>query len=142
MRYDSKRVQPFRDELTVLGVKELHTPGDVDKAIDENKGTLLVVINSVCGCAAGAARPAVKKALNNELKPDNAVSVFAGQEEEATAHLREKWLTGIPPSSPAIALFRDQELVHYIPRYNIERNEPESVAQELIAAFDRFCEKV
>jgi putative YphP/YqiW family bacilliredoxin len=142
MKYDPRRVQPFRDELTSLGVKELMSAEEVDKTLSENKGTLLVVINSVCGCAAGAARPAVKKALSKEVKPDNAVSVFAGQEEDATARLRDKWLTGIPPSSPAIALFRDQELVHYIPRYNIERKEADTVAEELSAAFDRFCVKV
>ena len=100
MPFDPVMIQPFRDELLELGIKELYTANDVDETIANNKGTLLMVINSVCGCAAGKARPAIRKALQNVNLPDNKVSVFAGQEVEATARLRERWLQGIPPSWP------------------------------------------
>ncbi len=134
MPFDPVMIQPFRDELLELGIKELYTPQDVDNTISNNKGTLLMVINSVCGCAAGKARPAIRKALQNANVPDHKVSVFAGQEVEATARLREQWLQGIPPSSPAIALYKDNELVHFIPRFKIDE-----IAADLIAAFDEFC---
>ena len=98
-----------------------------------------MVINSVCGCAAGKARPAIRKALQNASVPDNKVSVFAGQEVEATARLREQWLQGIPPSSPAIALYKDNELVHFIPRFKIEGRIADEIAADLISAFDEFC---
>ncbi len=139
MPYDPIMIQPFRDELTILGVKELLTAKDVDNALNNNKGTMLVVINSVCGCAAGKARPAIKKALQNSNKPENMVSVFAGQDLESTARLREQWLQGLPPSSPSIALFRNQELVHFIPRYKIEGRMMEDIAADLIQAFDEYC---
>lgn len=137
--YDPVMIQPFRDELTEVGIKELMTAGEVDSIIGKNKGTLLVVVNSVCGCAAGKARPAIRKALMHSAKPDNMVSVFAGQEKEATAELREKWLQGIPPSSPSIALFKDQELVHFIPRFKIEGRIADEIAADLISAFDEYC---
>ncbi len=139
MPFDPVMIQPFRDELTELGIKELYTPQEVDDTITNNKGTLLFVINSVCGCAAGKARPAIKKALQHVNTPDNKVSVFAGQEVEATARLREQWLHGIPPSSPSIALYKDNELVHFIPRYKIEGRVADEIAADLIAAFDEFC---
>ena len=139
MPFDPVMIQPFRDELLELGIKELYTPQDVDATISTNKGTLLVVINSVCGCAAGKARPAIRKALQNANVPDNKVSVFAGQEVEATARLREQWLQGIPPSSPAIALYKDNELVHFIPRFKIEGRIADEIAADLISAFDEFC---
>lgn len=132
-------IQPFRDELTEIGFKELMTPAEVDAALSGNKGTMLVVVNSVCGCAAGKARPAIRKALQHSAKPDNLVSVFAGQEKEATARLREQWLQGIPPSSPSIALYKDNELVHFIPRFKIEGRIADEIASDLIAAFDEFC---
>lgn len=139
MPFDPVMIQPFRDELLELGIKELYTPQDVDATISNNKGTLLVVINSVCGCAAGKARPAIRKALQHNAVPDHKVSVFAGQEVDATARLREQWLQGIPPSSPAIALYKDNELVHFIPRFKIEGRIAEEIAADLIAAFDEFC---
>lgn len=137
--YDPVMIQPFRDELTEVGFKELMTPEEVDATLSNNKGTLLVVINSVCGCAAGKARPAIRKALQHAVRPDKLVSVFAGQEKEATARLRERWLQGIPPSSPSIALYKDQELVYFIPRYKIEGRMADEIAAELVAAFDEFC---
>lgn len=139
MPFDPVMIQPFRDELLDLGIKELYTPQDVDETINNNKGTLLMVINSVCGCAAGKARPAIRKALQHANVPDNKVSVFAGQEVEATARLRERWLQGIPPSSPAIALYKDNELVHFIPRFKIEGRIADEIAADLISAFDEFC---
>jgi len=137
--YDPVMIQPFRDELTEVGFKELMTPEEVDATLSNNKGTLLVVINSVCGCASGKARPAIRKALQHAVRPDKLVSVFAGQEKEATARLRERWLQGIPPSSPSIALYKDQELVYFIPRYKIEGRMADEIAAELVAAFDEFC---
>lgn len=132
-------IQPFRDELTEIGFKELMTPEEVDSTISNNKGTLLVVVNSVCGCAAGKARPAIRKALQNANKPDNTVSVFAGQELDATARLRERWLQGIPPSSPSIALYKDRELVYFIPRFKIEGRMADEIAADMVAAFNEFC---
>jgi len=137
--YDPVMIQPFRDELTEVGFKELMTSGEVDATLGGNKGTLLVVVNSVCGCAAGKARPAIRKALQHTAKPDHLVSVFAGQEKEATARLREQWLQGIPPSSPSIALYKDNELVHFIPRFKIEGRIADEIASDLISAFDEFC---
>lgn len=137
--YDPVMIQPFRDELTEVGFKELMTPQEVDATLSSNKGTLLVVVNSVCGCAAGKARPAIRKALKHSAKPDNLVSVFAGQEKEATARLREQWLQGIPPSSPSIALYKDNELVHFIPRFKIEGRMADEIAADLVSAFDEFC---
>ncbi len=139
MPFDPVMIQPFRDELTELEIKELYTPQEVDDTISNNKGTLLVVVNSVCGCAAGKARPAIRKALQHRNIPDNKVSVFAGQEVEATARLRERWLQGIPPSSPSIALYKDNELVHFIPRFKIEGRIADEIAADLISAFDEFC---
>lgn len=139
--YDPVMIQPFRDELTEVGFTELMTPQEVDEAVGKNKGTLLVVVNSVCGCAAGKARPGVRKALQHAAKPDRLVSVFAGQEKEATARLREQWLQGIPPSSPSIALYKDNELVHFIPRFKIEGRMADEIAADLIAAFDEHCGK-
>lgn len=139
--YDPVMIQPFRDELTEVGFTELMTPQEVDEVVGGNKGTLLVVINSVCGCAAGKARPGIRKALQHAAKPDRLVSVFAGQEKEATARLREQWLQGIPPSSPSIALYKDNELVHFIPRFKIEGRMADEIAADLIAAFDEHCGK-
>lgn len=139
MPFDPVMIQPFRDELTDLGIKELYTPQEVDDTISTNKGTLLVVVNSVCGCAAGKARPAIRKALQNANVPANKVSVFAGQEVDATARLRERWLQGIPPSSPSIALYKDNELVHFIPRFKIEGRIADEIAADLISAFNEFC---
>jgi bacilliredoxin len=141
--YDPVMIQPFRDELTELGVRELLTGKEVDEAVANNKGTLLAVVNSVCGCAAGRARPAIRLALQHSNKPDALVSVFAGQDLEATARLRERYLQGLPPSSPSIALYKGTELVYFMPRYRIESRMAEEIAAELRSAFDEYCsEKV
>lgn len=128
---------PMREELTRLGVEELKTADAVDEALKES-GTALVVVNSICGCAAGRMRPAVRMALQNAAKPDRAYSVFAGQEKEATDRARG-YFTGYPPSSPSIALFRDGQLVYFMQRRDIESREAPAIAAELKAAFDRFC---
>jgi putative YphP/YqiW family bacilliredoxin len=134
MPYDPMLVQPMREELTSLGVQELVTPADVDAAM-ARPGTTMVVVNSVCGCAAGGARPGVALALKHEKKPDHVVSVFAGQDLEATERARS-YFTGMPPSSPAVALLRDGQLVGFMPRHHIEGRTPEMIAASLTSAFD------
>jgi len=132
----------MREELTKLGIEELKTPENVDKAIDEyGKGTMLMVINSVCGCAAGNARPGVGIALNKaEQKPDHLVTVFAGQDKEATARARE-YFSEYPPSSPAFAFFVDGEVKAMVPRHRIEGRTRDEVAEDLLMIFDAFVEK-
>jgi putative YphP/YqiW family bacilliredoxin len=137
-RYMLDMVQPMRDELTRLGIQELRTPEDVEDKLPSAKGTALVVINSVCGCAAGQARPGVAKALGHDVTPDHLYTVFAGQDKEATAKARE-YLAPYPPSSPSIALMKDGELVHFIERHQIENRSAEDIAADLSAAFDRHC---
>jgi putative YphP/YqiW family bacilliredoxin len=138
MPYSPLLVRPMRDELTSIGVQELLTPADVDAFMAEKSGTALLVVNSVCGCAAGMARPGIRLALESENRPDRAVSVFAGQDLEATARARG-YLADIPPSSPSIALFKDGELVHFIPRHRIEGRDARAVAADLKGAFDEHC---
>jgi putative YphP/YqiW family bacilliredoxin len=130
---------PMREELTRLGVEELKTADAVDQAITA-AGTALVVVNSICGCAAGRMRPAVRLALQNGAKPDKAFSVFAGQDKEATERARSYFI-GYPPSSPSIAVFRDGQLVYFMQRRDIESREAPAIAADLKAAFDRFCGK-
>jgi len=137
-RYMLDMIQPMRDELTTLGIQELRTPEEVEKALPEAKGTALVVVNSVCGCAAGQARPGVAKALEHDVTPDHLFTVFAGQDKEATAKARE-YFAPYPPSSPSIALMKDGELVHFIERHQIENRSASEIAADLTAAFDRFC---
>src|SRR3989339_849221 len=118
--YDQNAVQPMRDALVAVGFKELLTPKDADDAINVNNDkTVLVMINSVCGCAAGSARPGISLALQNDLIPDELYTGFAGQERDAVERLRQH-IKGFPPSSPSIALFKNGELVHFVPRLNIE----------------------
>lgn len=139
MPYPEQLCAPMRKELTSAGFAELKDSNDVDNSIPQSKGTTLLVINSVCGCAAGAARPGVKLALQrSEAKPDHLVTVFAGQDVEATAQAR-KYLMPYPPSSPAVALFKDGRLVHMLERHNIEGHSAEMIAENLGAAFDEFC---
>src|ERR1700681_3722364 len=138
--YDERVVMPMRQELTRLGIKEARTAEEVDAAVKE-KGTVLVVVNSVCGCAAGMARPAVAMALEHDVKPDKAITVFAGNDREATARVREKYFVGYRPSSPAIALFRDGQLVKMVERWQIEGREAHDIATDLVAAFDQYCAK-
>jgi putative YphP/YqiW family bacilliredoxin len=130
---------PMREELTRFGVEELKTADAVDQALTA-AGTALVVVNSICGCAAGRMRPAVRLALQNGAKPDKAFSVFAGQDKEATDRARS-YFTGYPPSSPSIAVFRDGQLVYFMQRRDIESREAPAIAADLKAAFDRFCGK-
>jgi putative YphP/YqiW family bacilliredoxin len=128
----------MREDLTRFGVEETRTPEDVDRVLAPGSGTVLVVINSVCGCAAGKARPAVGMALQHRIRPDRAVTVFAGGDEAATAHVRAL-LADYPPSSPSIALFKDGKPVHMIHRRDIEPRDAISVAQLLTSAFDKYC---
>jgi len=137
-RYMLDMVQPMRDDLTRLGIEELRTPEEVEAKLPGAKGTSLVVINSVCGCAAGQCRPGVAQALQHEVTPDNLYTVFAGQDKEATAQARE-YFAPYPPSSPSIALLKDGELVHFIERHQIENRSAADIAADLAGAFDRFC---
>jgi putative YphP/YqiW family bacilliredoxin len=136
--YMKDMVQPMRDDLTRLGIQELRTPDEVVDHIESVQGTALLVINSVCGCAAGQCRPGVAKALQNEAKPDHLFTVFAGQDKEATAKARE-YLAPYPPSSPSIALFKDGKLVHFIQRHQIEDRSAEMIAADLSGAFENYC---
>lgn len=138
MLYDPMLVQPMRDELTRLGVHELRTAEEVEEAIGSGEGTALIVVNSVCGCAARNARPAVAIAMEHSSQPAKVVTVFAGQDIEATARARQ-YFTGFRPSSPAIGLLRDGEIVFMLERHQIEGREAEDIAQDLAGAFDQFC---
>ena len=136
--YPEQLVAPMARDLTDVGFTSLQTPADVDKAIEENKGTMIVVINSVCGCAAANARPGAKMALQNEKRPDQMYTVFAGVDKEATERMRDHLLP-YPPSSPAIAVFKDGNLVHFLERHHIEGRSADMIAQNLVSAFDTFC---
>ena len=138
MPYSPMLVKPMRDELTQVGVQELLTPADVDAFLNEKSGTALLVVNSVCGCAAGMARPGIRMALQNARRPDRVASVFAGQDLEATARARG-YFPDIPPSSPSVAFLKDGELVYFLPRHRIEGRDANAVARDLTAAFDEFC---
>lgn len=138
MRYSPLLVQPMREELTRLGFEEMLTPDDVDQVMGEQAGMLLVVVNSVCGCAAGKARPGVALALRHRIVPERLATVFAGMETEATARARS-YFTGYPPSSPQIALIKDGRLVHMLERSDIEGRDAEAIAAELTTAFEQHC---
>lgn len=138
--YDEMVVGPMREELTRLGIQETRNAADVDAALGDKKGTALVVVNSVCGCAAGNARPAVAMALEHGVKPDRMITVFAGNDREATAKARE-YLTGYRPSSPSIALLRDGEVVKMWERHQIEGRQAHDIAADMTAAFDQYCAK-
>jgi len=135
--YPEIMVVPMREELTRLGIKELHTVAEVDQVLQEN-GTTMVVVNSICGCAAGRMRPAVRLALQNAIKPSKMVSVFAGQDIDATARARS-YFTGYPPSSPSIAILHDGKLVYMMERRQIESRDAQAIAADLKAAFDQHC---
>jgi putative YphP/YqiW family bacilliredoxin len=141
MMYPEEIVQPMRAELTRLGFKELRTPVEVDGALADSKGTVLVVVNSICGCAAGKARPAVAMALGQGAKPDVLTTVFAGQDTEATERARD-YFSGYPPSSPSIALLRDGKVVFMLERRDIEGRDSFSIAEALTGALDKFCTPV
>ena len=135
--YPAELVMPMKAELTDKGFQDLTTPAEVDSALKQS-GTTLLVINSVCGCAAGAARPGVLYSLTGEKKPDHLVTAFAGFDTDAVAEAR-KLLAPFPPSSPAVALFKDGELVHMLERHHIEGNPAGAIAANLQAAFDEYC---
>ena len=129
---------PMAKDLTDFGFESLKTPSDVVEAIENTEGSLLLVVNSVCGCAAANARPGAKIALQNEKRPSKCVTVFAGVDREATERARD-FLLPYPPSSPAIALFNDGKLVHMLERHHIEGRTAQMIADNLVSAFDRFC---
>ena len=137
--YPEQLVAPMRTDLTTAGFKELKTSADVEKQIKDEKGTTLLVFNSVCGCAAGAARPGVKWALQNSpKKPDHLATVFAGVDTEAVSTARQLTMP-YPPSSPSIALFRDGELIHFVERHHIEGRNAQMIGEHLVEVFDEFC---
>jgi putative YphP/YqiW family bacilliredoxin len=136
--YDERFVTPMRQELTRLGFSELRTPEEVDKTLQDAKGTALVVVNSVCGCSARMARPAVRIALENPIKPDLLATVFAGQDADATDRARS-YFTGYAPSSPSISLMKDGKLVFMLERFQIEGRPAEEIAHDLVNAFNRYC---
>jgi putative YphP/YqiW family bacilliredoxin len=137
MPYDPALVKPMREELSRVGVEELLSAAAVD-AFMARPGTKLVIVNSVCGCAAGGARPGAILALRHAVKPQHVGTVFAGQDLEATARARS-YFGNIPPSSPSIALFRDKSLLHFVPRHQIEGKDGRTVAFDLVSAFDQHC---
>jgi putative YphP/YqiW family bacilliredoxin len=138
MLYPPEITEPCRQDLTTAGFTELRTPADVDMAVRSAPGTTLLVVNSVCGCAAGMARPGVKLAVQHEKVPDRIATVFAGVDKEATDHART-YMPGYPPSSPSIALFKDGKLVYMMERWQIEGRGPQDIAYDLVEAFDQFC---
>lgn len=135
--YPEVMILPMRKELTAAGVEELRTAAEVDRAVTAQSGTTMIVVNSVCGCAAGRMRPAVRMALKNSAKPDHIYTVFAGQDQDATDRARS-YFTGYPPSSPSIAILRDGKLVYMMQRSQIETREASAIAADLAAAFDQL----
>jgi putative YphP/YqiW family bacilliredoxin len=140
MPYSELMIRPMREELTRIGVEELRTPEDVQKTLEDSKGTVMVVVNSICGCAAGKARPGIARALQHSVRPDKVGTVFAGADIEATEKARS-YFTGYEPSSPSIALLKDGQLVYMMERRQIEGKDASQVATELIQAFDQHCAK-
>lgn len=138
MPYAEIMIKPMREDLTRIGVEELKTPEAVDDAVKNTSGTLMIVVNSICGCAAGKARPGIALALGHENKPDKVATVFAGADIEATDRARS-YFTGYGPSSPSIGILKDGQLVYMMERYQIEGRGPEQIANELTQAFDKFC---
>jgi putative YphP/YqiW family bacilliredoxin len=138
MPYPEIMIRPMREDLTRLGVEELKTPEQVDDAVKNSKGTLMVVVNSICGCAAGKARPGVALALQHDVKPDRVATVFAGADIEATERARS-YFTGYGPSSPSIAILKDGELVYMLERFQIEGRDATQIAGELAQAFEKHC---
>ena len=136
MPYNPALVAPMREEMVRMGARELRTVEEVDAALGDQRGTMLVFVNSVCGCAAGNARPALKLALGHAVLPEHVVTVFAGQDLEATARARQ-YFSDYQPSSPSMALLRDGEVVHFVHRHQIEGRSPQAIASELVKAFDK-----
>ena len=140
MPYSELMIRPMREELTRIGVEELRTPEAVQQTLENSKGTVMVVVNSICGCAAGKARPGIARALQHSVRPDKVGTVFAGADIEATEKARS-YFTGYEPSSPSIALLKDGQLVYMMERRQIEGRDASQVASELIQAFDQHCAK-
>ena len=138
MPYPEYICAPMREELTSAGFQELKTAKEVYDTLQNSQGTVLVMVNSVCGCAAGAARPGVRTAIQNSKHPEKLVTVFAGQDLEATSEAR-KFMLPYPPSSPSIALFKDGKLVHFIERHHIEGRSAQMISENLITAFEQYC---
>ena len=138
MQYPEEFIRPMREELTRLGVEELRTSEDVDAAVKNGAGTLMIVVNSICGCAAGKARPGVAQALKHEVRPARIATVFAGGDVEATARARS-YFTGYQPSSPSIGILKDGKLVYMMERWQIEGKGPDQISAELTQAFDQHC---
>ena len=138
MQYPEEFIRPMREELTRLGVEELRTSEAVDEAVKNSTGTLMIVVNSICGCAAGKARPGVAEALKSEVRPDRVATVFAGGDVEATARARS-YFTGYQPSSPSIGILKDGKLVYMMERWQIEGKGPAQISAELIQAFEQHC---
>jgi putative YphP/YqiW family bacilliredoxin len=138
MAYPDLMTRPMREEVTRLGIQELKTVADVDAVLGQGEGTTLVFVNSVCGCAAGGARPALSLALQHGTKPDRVVSVFAGVDGDATQRARS-FFSDYQPSSPSLAILKDGEVVHFVHRHQIEGKHPQQIAAELTAAFDAHC---
>ena len=138
MPYPEIMIRPMREDLTRLGVEEMRTAEAEDETVKNSKGTLMVVVNSICGCAAGKAPPGVALALQNEKKPDKIATVFAGADIEATEKARS-YFTGYGPSSPSIALLKDGQLVYMLERYQIEGRDAHQIAGELTQAFEKYC---
>jgi putative YphP/YqiW family bacilliredoxin len=136
--YPLELVKPMKEDLTQVGFEEMLTPSEVDEAIENTKGTLLVVVNSVCGCAAGNMRPGVKLSLQNDKTPSRLTTVFAGVDAEAVSQAR-KYFLPYPPSSPSIALFKDGDLVHFLERHHVEGGSAQMIAANLQAAYDEYC---
>ena len=137
--YDERYVTPMRQELTQLGIEEMRTAGEVDAKLRNSQGTTLVVVNSVCGCAARNARPAVAKAIQHDTRPDALTTVFAGQDIDAVQRARS-YFTGYAPSSPQIALLKDGKIVYMLERHQIEGRSADAIAADLVGAFDKYCE--
>src|ERR1044072_6656263 len=138
MQYPEEFIRPMREELTRLGVEELRTSEAVDDAVKNSNGTLMIVVNSICGCAAGKARPGVAEALQNEVRPDRVATVYAGGDVEATARARS-YFTGYQPSSPSIGILKVGKLVYTMARWQIERKGPAQISAELVNAFEEHC---
>lgn len=141
MPYPELMLKPMREEMVAMGATELRTVADVDTELGNQQGTTLVFVNSVCGCAAGNARPALRAALKHDIKPDRIVTVFAGQDVDATARARQ-YFADYQPSSPSVALFKDGEVVHFVHRHQIEGRAPQDIAKNLTDAFERYCDSV
>lgn len=139
MAYPDVLLVPMREDLTKHGVIETRTPEAVDEMLAPGSGTVMMITNSVCGCAAGKARPAIARALQSSVKPDKSATVFAGGDVEAVQHLRSKYLADFPPSSPCVSIFQDGKPVYHMHRSQIEMNGPAEIAAELSAAFEKFC---